>query len=139
MAKDLQSTVSNWANSAGAAQQNYTAGIQSTTKDPTQLAIAAQGALLANFSQAVTSGRWANNLAKAGKSKWQANSVAKAGNYSTGIQAGQGNYQTAMQTWLPLIQSAAAAVRSMPSGSIAASNARSAAFATALYNAKRGG
>ncbi len=138
MAKDLGTVVSKWVASAGTAQASYVQGIETTTKDPTALAIRSQGALLANFQAAVTSGRWARNLAAAGKGKWQSNAVAKAGNYSTGIAAGESNYATAMQTWLPRIYAAANTVNSMPSGTLQASIARSAAFQTALYNAKRG-
>lgn len=137
MAKDLGTTTSNWLARSQASQQAFADGVQNTTSDPTAAAIRAQGALLANFTQSVTSGRWARNLGAVGKAGWQAATVAKAANYGTGIAAGEQKYSTAMQTWLPRIHQAAASARAMPSGSIAASNARSAAFATALYNAKR--
>jgi hypothetical protein len=138
VAKDLNTTVTNWKNSTATGQQAYVAGIQGTTVDPTQLAIANAQAALANYSQAITSGRWAARLAAAGKAKWSANAVAKAGNWSTGIAAGAGAYQSAMQTWLPIIDNAAAQVRTMPSGTLAASQARSAQFMQLLWNAKRG-
>ncbi len=138
MAKDLGTTVSNWTAGASAGQGKYVLGIEGTTVDPTALAIRAQSALLANFNQAVTSGRWAARLSAAGKGKWQTNAVAKAGNWSTGIASGETAYSTAMQTWLPRIQSAANQVRTMPSGTLAASQARSAQFMALLYNAKRG-
>jgi hypothetical protein len=113
-------------------------GVQNTNKDPVAAAIRAQGALLANFQQAVTSGRWARNLGAVGKAGWQAAVTAKAGNYSTGIAAGADNYAGAMQVWLPRIHQAAAQANAMPSGTLALNLARSNAFATALYNAKRG-
>lgn len=138
MAKDLNTTVTNWKNSTATGQTAYVAGIQGTTVDPTQLAIASAQAALQNYSQAITSGRWAARLSAAGKAKWQSQSVAKAGNWSTGIAAGATAFQTAMQTWLPIIDNAAAQVRTMPSGTLAASQARSAAFMQALWNAKRG-
>lgn len=138
MAKDLTQTVQNWTNSTATGQQAYVQGIQGTTVDPTQLAAANAQAALANYSQAITSGRWQQALAAAGKAKWQSNSVAKAGNWTTGISAGQQAYSQAMATWLPIIDSAAAQVRTMPSGTLAASIARSAAFQTALWNRKRG-
>jgi hypothetical protein len=138
MAKDLQSVVSSWTNSAGTAQQKFVDGVQNTAADPTQLAIRAQGALVANFTQAVTSGRWAQKLGAVGKAGWQAATVAKAGNYSTGIAAGAPKYEAAMQTWLPFINQTAASVRNMPSGSLANNLARANAMATALYNRKRG-
>lgn len=138
MSTDLATTTSRWQQGAAAGQQRYVEGVQNTTKDPTQAAIRAQGALLANFAAAVTSGRWARNLSAVGKSGWQAAVVAKAGNYATGIAAGADNYAGAMQVWLPRIHSAAAAVQQMPSGTLGLNLARANAFATALYNAKRG-
>ena len=138
MAKDLATVEANWLARSQASGQAFIDGVNNTTVDPTQRAIAAQAALLAGFNQAVTSGRWANNLARVGKGGWQTATVAKAGNYATGIAAGAGKYNAAMSTWYPRILAAAAAAKSMPGGSIGASNARSAAFATALYNAKRG-
>lgn len=137
MAKDLNTTTQNWLQRSQASGQAFADGVQNTASDPVAAAIRAQGALLANFSQAVTSGRWARNLAAVGKAGWQSATIAKAANYGVGIAAGEQKYASAMTTWLPRIHQAAASARAMPSGSIAASNARSAAFATALYNAKR--
>ncbi len=137
MAKDLNTTTTNWLQRSQASQQAFVDGVQNTSVDPVARAIQNQGALLAGFTQAVTSGRWARNLAAVGKQGWQAATIAKAGNYGVGIAAGESKYASAMTTWLPRIHQAAASARAMPSGSIAASNARSAAFATALYNAKR--
>lgn len=133
---DLATTVSRWQQSAGTAQTRFTEGVQATTKDPTQLAIAAQAKLLAGFNDAVQSGRWQRNLAAVGQGGWKSATLAKANNYSTGIAAGTQKYQQAMQTWLPIIESAASQVQSMPNNSFADSLARMNAMATALHNAK---
>lgn len=138
MPKDLATVVSNWSNGATAAQGKFTEGVQRTEVDPTARAIAAQGALVNNFVQSVQSGRWARNLSQVGKAGWIAATVAKAANYGTGVAAGRTAYEQAMQTWLPIIDSAAAASRAMPSGTLAQNLARANAFATALYNRKRG-
>lgn len=138
MATDLATTISRWQQGASAGQTRYVEGVRSTTKDPVAAAIRAQGALLSNFSESVTSGRWARNLQAVGKAGWQSAVEAKQGNYSTGIAAGADNYQQAMTTWLPRIQQAAASVQTMPSGTLSQNLARANAFATALYNAKRG-
>ena len=138
MAKDLATTVANWKNSTATGQTSYVQGIQATSVDPTQLAIARATEAMQNYAQAISSGRWAARLAAAGKAKWQSQSVAKAGNWSTGVAAGEGAYNTAMQTWLPIIDSVAAQVRTMPSGTLAASQARSNYFMQQLYNRKRG-
>lgn len=138
MAVDLATVVSRWQAGAGGAQQKYVEGVRNTSKDPIAAAVNAQQALLQNFQAAVTSGRWARNLQQVGKAGWQQASEAKSANYGVGIAAGEQAYQDAMQTWLPRINQAAAAVQQMPSGTLAANLARANAFATALYNAKRG-
>lgn len=133
---DLAQAVQRWKDSAGTAQTRFTEGVRGTTVDPTQLAIAAQAKLLQGFNESVQSGRWARNLANVGKAGWQQATIDKANNYSTGINAGAGKYQSAMATWGPIIDSAASQVASMPNNSFADSLARMNAFATALHNAK---
>lgn len=133
---DLATTVSRWQQSAGTAQTRFTEGVQATTKDPTQLAISAKTKLLQGFNDAVQSGRWERNLAAVGQAGWKTATLAKANNYSTGIQAGAPKFQASMQKWLPIINSASAQVQSMPNNSFADSLARMNAFATMLHNAK---
>jgi RES domain-containing protein len=137
MATDVATAVERWAQAAGQGQQRYTEGIQSTTKDPTALAIAQAQKLVTNFQASVSSGRWQRNLAKAGKAGWQAAALAKANNYGVGIAAGRGKYESAMGVWLPIINQAAAQVQTMPSNTIEDSAARSRAFMVALHNAKQ--
>jgi hypothetical protein len=138
VAVDLATVVSRWQTGAGGAQQKYVEGIQNTTKDPVAAAVNAQQSMLQNFQAAITSGRWARAITQVGKVGWQTASVAKAANYGVGINAGKDAYEAAMQTWLPRINQAAAAVQQMPSGTLQLNLARANAFATALYNAKRG-
>lgn len=136
MATDVATATQRWVQSAGPAQTRFTEGVQATTKDPTALAAAQVNKLLANFQQAVSSGRWGRNLAKVGKAGWQAATIAKAANYGTGINASQAKYEQAMGVWMPLINAAAAQVHTMPKNTIADSAARATAFMTALHNAK---
>lgn len=138
MAFDLTRAVDRWKQGAGGAQQRYVEGIQTTDSDPVANAIRAQGALVSNFTESVTSGRWARNLGAVGKTGWQQASVAKAANYGVGITAGADKYQTAMQTWGPIIDSVAAAARQMPGGTLSQNLARANFVATQLYNRKRG-
>jgi hypothetical protein len=133
---DLASTVARWRDSASVGQSRYTEGVQATQVDVVGRAIAAQPKMLANVTQAITSGRWARRLQDRGTAGWKAATVAKAANYATGIAAGVDDYQKAMQEWLPIIQSAAASVQAMPNTSFQDSLARMNAFATALHNAK---
>jgi hypothetical protein len=133
---DLATTVSRWEQSASLGQTRYAEGVQATQKDVVGLAIAAQPKLLTNVTQAIQSGRWQRRLAAVGTAGWKAATLAKQANYAVGIQAGVGNFQSAMQTWLPIIQSAAASVQAMPNTSFQDSLNRMTAFATALHNAK---
>jgi len=133
---DLATTVQRWKDSASQGQQRFLEGVQSTTKDPTALAIAAQPKLLANVTQAITSGRWARNLAQVGAAGWKQATVAKANNYATGIAASGDKFSQAMQVWLPIIMSTAQSVQSMPNASFQDSLNRMTAFATQLHNAK---
>jgi hypothetical protein len=133
---DLATTVQRWVASAGTAQQRYSEGVQATNVDVVGRAVAAQAKLLTNVTQAISSGRWARRLSDVGTAGWKAQTLAKASNYSTGIAAGEQKYQQAMQTWLPIITSAAASVQSMPNTSFQDSLNRMTAFSTALHNAK---
>jgi hypothetical protein len=133
---DLASTVQRWVESGPAAQGRYSEGVQNTQKDVVALAVAAEGKLLAGVTQAISSGFWRRRLQEKGTAGWKAATLAKAANYGVGFQAGRESYQTAMQTWLPIIDSAASQVRQMPNNSFQDSLARMTAFATALHNAK---
>lgn len=138
MAKSLAQTVANYTSAAPRAQADWLTGIQNTTVDPTALAAQAGAQAVQNYSMAWSSGRIAAGLQRAGKAGWIAGAVAKQQNYASGIANAGPKYQSAMQTWLPRIDAAAQQVRNMPSGSLAASQARSAQFQALLYNAKRG-
>lgn len=138
MAKTLDQVVSRWQSGASGAQQAFTDGVQGTTVDVVGRAIANQAGMLAGVTQAVNSGFWASQLSKVGTQGWKSATVAKAGNYATGIAAGLNKYQSSMQTWLPRIQSAGAAAKAMPGTTLDQRIARSAYVARTLYNAKRG-
>lgn len=137
MPVDPATAASRWETGASGAQQKWSDSIQGTQADQAGRAIAAQGSMAANFAQAVSSGRWARRVQESGgTANWKAQSLKKAANYGTGVAAGKEKYQSAMQTWLPIIQANAQAVRQMPSGSLAASIARASQFITLMHNAK---
>jgi hypothetical protein len=138
VAKDLSSVVRKWAANAGGAQQAYIDGIEATTVDPTALAVANEQGYLQGVQQAVSSGLWRRKLQAVGRAGWMAAAVAKAGNFGTGIQAGQAKYERSMQTWLPIIQQVGAAAKAMPGQTIDQRLQRSAYVGRTLYNRKRG-
>lgn len=137
MAKTLDQVVSKWAGSTATGSQAYIDGINGTTVDPTQLAIANQAGYIAGVQSSVN--LWAANLAKAGKSKWQRNAAGKgAANWTNGVTQGKDDYQAAMQVWLPIILQTGAAAKQMAGQTIDQRIARSAYVARTLYNRKRG-
>lgn len=136
---DASTAGAHWVQGAQGSTQKWVDGIQNTAKDPTALAIAQQGSMLANVTQAVTSGRWAAGLRAAGKGKWQSNSLAKQANFGAGVAAGESAYVAKMSTWLPFMGTVQQQIAAMQKGTLAASQARSAAWQAALYNKKRTG
>lgn len=131
---DAATATQRWQAGAAQGQQRFVEGVQSTTKDPTALAIAQQPKLLANFTAAITSGRYARNLSKVGKAGWQSATVAKAANYSTGINASADKYQTAIGPVLQQIATLQGTVNAMPRNTIEDSAARARAFMVGLHN-----
>lgn len=95
--KTAAQAAQNWQNAAPRAQADYISGVQSTTKDQAALAVAQQTALLNNFTQSVTSGRWAAGVTRRGTAYWKQQTEAKANNYTQGYTAGAGNYNAAAQ------------------------------------------
>lgn len=138
MAKSLDQVVSKWSNNAAAAQTAFTDGIQNTTVNPMQLAVANEQGYLAGVQAAVSSGLWRRKTASVTPEQWKATTVAKAGNYGNGIAAGRDKYAQSMGTWLPVIQQTAASAKAMPGQTLQQRIARSAYVATTLYNRKRG-
>jgi hypothetical protein len=139
MIADAQSAGTAWVQGAQAGTTKWIDGIRNTPKDPTALAVAQQASMLANVTAAVTSGRWAAGLRKAGKSKWQSNSDAKQANYGAGVAQGEPAYIAAMSVWLPFMSTVQSSIATMPKGTLAASQARANAWSAALYNKKRTG
>src|SRR5882724_4133134 len=113
-----------WQQGVGGAQQKYTDGIQNTSVDVVGKAIAAQPALLANFTNSITSGEWARRLAAVGTAGWKAAAIAKAANYLNGATAGLPRYQNFAQQAQPFWANASGAIDGMASGNRAAALAR---------------
>lgn len=128
MAKPASQWVDRWSAAAGAGQQAYSSGIQNTTVDVVGRAVAQQTALLAGFTEAVTSGKWARKLQERGTAGWKAAAQAKAANYGTGIAAGKDRYAAAAQKLQPYVQAGQDMIAGMPKGGIANAKARATAW-----------
>ena len=91
---DAATAAQRWQASAGTASQRFQDGVNATTKDPGQAAAAAQNKMLTGVTNAVTSGYWARRVQEGGAlANWKAQTIAKAQNFATGIQASGNKYQ----------------------------------------------
>jgi hypothetical protein len=137
MAKSVQQTIDRYKAGTAGAQTAYTDGVQQTTVDVMQRAIAAAPSAVQNYAASIASGAWAAAInASGGTSNWKAMSVAKAANYGVGVQAGLPKFQAAMGKLLPFIEQTVASLPPKQSGNLAVSLARVQGLMTALHNAK---
>ncbi len=137
MAKSLQMTVARWKQGAAGAQAAYTEGIQSTQVDVMGKAIAAAPDAVRNFSDAITSGRWAAAInASGGTANWKAQSIKKAGNFGQGIAQAEDKFQRAMGKLLPALEGIVGALPARQPGNVGANVERVRALALALHARK---
>jgi hypothetical protein len=86
--KTAAQAAANWVNSQGRATTAFTAGIDAYSGDWAGATVAAEQALLANVTAAITGGRWRAGVTKKGTAGWKAATKAKESNYTTGFAAG---------------------------------------------------
>jgi hypothetical protein len=94
--KTAQQAAQNWINSAGRAATDYQQGVEGYTGDWAGSTTRQQAVMSNNWTQAVSSGRWAAGVNRRGTAGWKNATVAKIGNYSTGFQAGSQAFNTAI-------------------------------------------
>lgn len=84
--KSAAQSAEKYASRASAASGDYVTGAQSTTKDQAQAGVAAAAIYAQATQKAITDGRYAAGLQKAGKSKWLKGITEKGGNrYGEGV------------------------------------------------------
>lgn len=115
MALDATAVAEKWATRTGAAGPDYEAGVMNTSKDPTQLAIAAGARYIANVQARYQDGTWANRLRAAGKTGWQ-NAVRDRGvtNFTNGVAKSKDKVAAAFAPLLSYIDSVQREVQAMP-------------------------
>ncbi len=95
--KTPQQAAEAWVASAGKAATNYAQGVQSYSGDWAGATTQQQTAMTTNWTQAVSSGRWAQGVNNRGTNGWKAATQAKTPNYSQGFQAGASKQAAAIQ------------------------------------------
>jgi hypothetical protein len=116
---DAGTVASRWAQRTQAAASDYAAGVQNTDKDPTALAIAQGQRYITRVQESFQSGKWANGLRRAGKAGWQQATLAKQGNFSTGVAAAEQKVATAFGPLLAYEQQVQSRIQSMPNTTLA--------------------
>lgn len=111
---DSNAVAQKWAQRTSGAQSDYVAGVENTSKDPTQLAINNQARLRQNFLAAIDSGKWANALRAVTKAGWQQAVRDKAGNFSTGVNAAEAKVAAKFAPLLQYENNLQQQVESMP-------------------------
>jgi hypothetical protein len=125
---DAATAAQRWQSAASTAQTRFTEGVQNTQKDPTALAAAQAQKMLNGVQQAITSGRWQRRLSEVGQAGWKSATLAKANNYSTGIQASGSKYQQGYGAFAAYMQPYQNQIAGMPKNSLADSIARATAW-----------
>lgn len=125
---DAQTVAAKWAARTQAAAQDYTTGVQNTASDPTALAIAAGQRYIQRVTDAFNSGKWANGLRRVGKAGWQAATVAKASNFSTGVAAAEAKVAATFGPLLAYETTLQARIDAMPNITLADRIARATAW-----------
>jgi hypothetical protein len=137
--KPVDQITSKWSQRAGQAGQAYTAGVAAPRRPWQASTVAAAPNWASGVQAAVTNGRFASGVSKAGDSKWQAGASGKgAQRYPQGVgtQQAQQNFTSGFSPYASVLQSLTLAPR-MPKGD-PANNLRAAAVALALHNKKLG-
>lgn len=117
-----------WAQKMGAASADYKAGVMAVQTPPGVRAAQQANVAAANYQEAISSGRWAKNVAAVSLTDWQQAAGDKgAGRLASGAQAAQGKFQSRMAALLPGIYQVADQVRQMPKGTLEENIARATA------------
>lgn len=137
MARSLADTVQKWNQNASGATERFAQGVANTSVDVMGRAVQQAPAAVANYNQALSSGRWARAIAASGgTANWKAQTEKKKGNYATGIAAGSDKFSNAMGKLLPFIESEVSRLPARQPGNVGANLQRVGQLAQALHAAK---
>lgn len=138
MARNPQEVADKWVNNLSAASKYITDGVNQTTVAPSQLAIAKQDKMVANFVASVNSGKWANNLGKHTLQQWKTDMITKGiPRIASGAAASKGKFATFMSSLLPYIEAGQATIEQMPNNTFEQSVQRAVAWMNYMHGYKK--
>lgn len=95
--KSADQAAARWKQNTAGAGDTWVQGIANSNVDVQARAIAAKGAAAANYQKAMSDGTYEKGWqASGGTANWKAKAEAKAGNYSTGVNAGAPKFESAI-------------------------------------------
>lgn len=108
-----------WSRNLQGSTESITAGVQAVTQAPSAAAIKQQDAMLTNFTNAVTSGKWARNLGRVSLQEWQ-DKLLKVGvpRITAGAAAAVPKMQSFMESFLPWVDQGVNALKATPRGGL---------------------
>lgn len=122
-----------WGQRLNASGQFIQSGVNGVQTAPGVAAAAAQDRMLTNLTQAVTSGIWARNVSGVSLQAWKDAMVNKGiPRISQGVTAAQKNKTQVITQLLSAVDSASAAARAIPKGSIDQNIQRAVTFMRAM-------
>ena len=122
-----------WGRRMNSAGQDITAGVDRVKEAPGAKAAAAQVLMLQKLTEAITSGKWAKQVASVSLEQWKDDMKTKGiPRISQGVTAAQKSKSTIITELLAAVDSAAEAARALPRGSLEQNIARSVKFMTEM-------
>lgn len=103
--KSPQQAAAKWSERAGAATQDYSEGVQNPKEDWKTATVAASESYKAGVNKAITEGRFAKGVNRAGSQKQINNSISKGvARYSQGVAIAQNDYEENVTPFLEVIE-----------------------------------
>jgi len=122
-----------WSQGLSQAGQKISDGIDAVTVAPSQTAIKNKAKMVANFTQAVNSGKWEQNLGKVSLQDWQTAMKTKGvPRIATGAQAANPKMAAFAARLLPFQQTLQNKVKGMPNMTLQDNIARMTAWVTGM-------
>lgn len=110
---NVANAVAKWARNVQGAQQSYREGVQAVTENPMALAAAQAEKALSRYSDAITSGRWAQRLQSTPMEFWKSQSASAAAKYAQGAAKGTPKIQAHLTKFAPIYEQARQAARAV--------------------------
>jgi hypothetical protein len=129
-----------WQQRTSAAVEDMKKGVLAVQTAPGEQAAAAAQKALTNYTESITSGRFARRVRSVTLEQWKAAMVDKGANrVASGVQAATQKANSFWTEFLPHLQSVQSQVNSMPNTSLEDSIQRAVANMRGLAKFKRGG